>query len=326
VDRPDRRNDRPSSRIELATDRELAGEHTRHDRRAHKRHRDEELRWIRQARLNAGPPVSIVDLSSGGALIDSPVALRPDSLLMLDIDGRGFDKTLQFRVIRCEVGTLRPGQTIYRGACEFTTSIELPAEHLGTARVLYPNQFVGVNATLEQLVERAGARRGLGSVDAGAVTRTTAPPSAAIDVQTASDLVEAPAAGGWQKIVVRYVEGQVLKGYSQDFSAARAQFSLWPSLTSSPNERVIVPLARLKGVFFVRDFAGNPGYVERSETEQSQHGRRIEVTLVDHEVIAGRTLTYRPDGHGFFVMPADPLANNIRVFIVASAVRQVRFP
>ncbi len=326
LDPPERRHDPPSAKIELATDRELAGEQTRHDRRAHKRHRDEELRWIRQARLSAGPAVSIVDLSSGGALVDSPVALRPDSVLTLEIEGRGFDKTLQFRVIRCEVGTLRPGQTIYRGACEFTTSIDLPAEHAGRARVLYPNQFVGVDVALEQLVERAGAGSAFGSLDAGAVTRTTAPLSAAVGIQTASELADTPAAVGWQKIVVRYVEGQVLKGYTQDFSAARAQFSLWPSLTASPSERVIVPLARLKGVFFVRDFAGNPGYIERSETEQSQHGRRIEVTLVDHEVIAGRTLTYRPDGHGFFVMPADPLANNIRVFIVASAVRQVRFP
>ena len=89
---------------------------------------------------------------------------------------------------------------------------------------------------------------------------------AAIDVKTPAEPVEAPPSGGWQKIVVRYAEGQMLKGYTQDFSAGRAQFSLWPSLTSSPQERVIVPLARLKGVFFVRDFAGNPGYIERSET------------------------------------------------------------
>jgi hypothetical protein len=130
----------------------------------------------------------------------------------------------------------------------------------------------------------------------------------------------------WQKIVVRYTEGQILKGYTHDFSPARQQFSLWPSPGAAPHERVIVPLARLKGVFFVRDFAGNPGYVERSDSTDSHHGRRIEVTLVDDEVIAGRTLTYRPDGHGFFVTPADPLANNIRVFVVASSVRQVRFP
>jgi hypothetical protein len=113
---------------------------------------------------------------------------------------------------------------------------------------------------------------------------------------------------------------------SQDFSATRSQFSLWPSITAGAKERVIVPLARLKGVFFVRDFAGNPGYVERDSTSGPQHGRRIEVTLVDDEVITGRTLSYRHDGHGFFVFPADPMANNIRIFVVSTSVRQVRFP
>jgi hypothetical protein len=130
----------------------------------------------------------------------------------------------------------------------------------------------------------------------------------------------------WQKIVVRYAEGQILKGYTHDFSAIRPQFSLWPSMTAAANERVIVPLARLKGVFFVRDFAGNPGYVERTDTGDLRHGRRIEVTLNDDEVLVGRTLSYRADGNGFFVFPADPLANNIRVFVVSSSVRQVRFP
>ena len=118
----------------------------------------------------------------------------------------------------------------------------------------------------------------------------------------------------------------MLKGYTQDFNANRSQFSLWPSINAAAHARVIVPLARLKGVFFVRDFAGNPGYVERTDTGGPQHGRRIEVTLLDDEVITGRTLSYRADGHGFFVVPTDPLANNIRVFVVASSVRHVRFP
>ena len=38
-----------------------------------------ELEWIRHARLSAGKGVSLVDLSAGGALLDSPVPLRPDS-------------------------------------------------------------------------------------------------------------------------------------------------------------------------------------------------------------------------------------------------------
>jgi len=83
---------------------------------------------------------------------------------------------------------------------------------------------------------------------------------------------------------------------------------------------------RLKAVFFVRDFAGNPGYVECNETVAPDRGRRIEVTLNDEEVIVGTTLNYRSGGQGFFVTPIDPQANNIRVFVVAQSVRQVRFP
>jgi hypothetical protein len=50
------------------------------------------------------------------------------------------------------------------------------------------------------------------------------------------------------------------------------------------------------------------------------------VTFVDREVIMGSTLNYQSDGDGFFVLPADPRSNNIRVFVVSGSVRHVRFP
>lgn len=443
--------------VHLATPGELEREQARHERRAHRRHRDQDLRWIRHARLSGGHGVSIIDLSAGGALLDAPVPLRPDSVLTLEIDGRNFDKSISLRVLRCEIGALLP-QRMYRGACEFTSHLELPGECMRGAPLLSPPAaFVTLDLALKQLVERTGPTGALGMLDGTSVkqsleslrdralespldpiaqplaglldrvvpaldqyrglgdvlpwiesqvrrtvpavsvrlvdahvplrvgvksvliqvpgSRTTSTwvsvdlprgvvlsdwqsrvlrvasrliallqridpqgtPHVSIvsDATTDDQTVASPAraeAGesaqsiGWQKIVVRYAEGQILKGYTQDFSPARSQFSLWPSLTATAQERVIVPLARLKGVFFVRDFAGNPGYVERVDSDEPQHGRRIEVTLVDDEVISGRTLSYRPDGYGFFVMPADPLANNIRIFIVSTAVRQVRFP
>ncbi|HEU4938609.1 MAG TPA: PilZ domain-containing protein [Vicinamibacterales bacterium] len=297
LDLPDTADQSESYRVQLATARELDAETARHDRRADRRRRDDELGWIRRARLN-GHSVSIVDLSAGGALIDSPAPLRPDSVLTLEIAGRGFDEAIQFRVVRCHIGSLQPGKPIYRGACEFSRRIDLPTAEPARARVLYPGRFGGPELAIPR-----------------------EPSSHSLTVP-----VEAPPALGWQKIVVRYTEGQLLKGYTHDFNPARSQFSLSPSPLATPQDRVIVSLARLKGVFFVRDFAGNPAYVERTDTGHPQHGRRIEVTLLDNEVIAGRTLNYRPDGYGFFVMPADPLANNIRVFVVATAVRQVRFP
>jgi hypothetical protein len=36
-------------------------------------------------------------------------------------------------------------------------------------------------------------------------------------------------------------------------------------------------------------------------------------------------LNYRPDAQGFFVVPADPGDNNTRIYVIAGAVRHVRF-
>jgi PilZ domain len=128
-----------------------------------------------------------------------------------------------------------------------------------------------------------------------------------------------------QKIVVRYADGQLLKGFTQDFHPSRPQFSLWRTIKAAPSERVVVPISSLKAVFFVKDFNGNPGYRERKTFTVRGQGRRIEVTFLDTEVILGTTLNYRPDAQGFFVIPVDPAANNSRVFVVATAVRRVRF-
>jgi hypothetical protein len=128
-----------------------------------------------------------------------------------------------------------------------------------------------------------------------------------------------------QKIVVRYADGDLLKGFTHDFHPSRGQFALWPSVNAAPSERVVVPMSRLKAVFFVRDFEGNPAYRERKTFTTRGQGRRIEVTFADTEVILGTTLNYRPDSLGFFVVPADPGANNSRVFVVSSAVKRVRF-
>jgi hypothetical protein len=110
---------------------------------------------------------------------------------------------------------------------------------------------------------------------------------------------QAPLAGQtWQKIVVRYHDGALLKGYTLDFHPSRGQFSLLPRINAGANERVLVPHNRLKAVFFVRDFDGNRNHVTPADAEDAPAGRKIEVTFLDREVIQGTTLSYRPMPQG----------------------------
>ena len=130
----------------------------------------------------------------------------------------------------------------------------------------------------------------------------------------------------WRKIVVRYHDATLLKGYTLDFHPSRGHFSLWPSINAGANERVLVPHNQLKAVFFVRDFDGNRHRVTAADADDAPAGRKIEVTFLDREVIQGTTLSYRPDGAGFLMNPSDSRGNNLRIFVVRSAVRHVRFP
>jgi len=128
------------------------------------------------------------------------------------------------------------------------------------------------------------------------------------------------------KVVARYNDGRRVKGLSQDFFPNKDRFHVSPADKPS-SEAVEISLKELKAVFFVRDFAGNAQYNERKEYIQGDKpsGRKIEVMFKDGEVLVGTTLGYDPNRPGFFLFPADPKSNNIRVFAVTTAVRKVRY-
>jgi hypothetical protein len=128
------------------------------------------------------------------------------------------------------------------------------------------------------------------------------------------------------KVVARYIDGRIIKGFSQDFFPNKDHFHVSP-VDKPSGETVEVLVKELKAVFFVRDFAGNYQYEERKEYIQGDKpsGRKIEVTFKDGEVLVGTTLGYDPARPGFFLFPADPKSNNIRVFAVTTAVKKVRY-
>lgn len=128
------------------------------------------------------------------------------------------------------------------------------------------------------------------------------------------------------KVVARYKDGKITKGFTQDFFPNKDRFHLFPP--DHPTSRGIeVIVDHLKAVFIVRDFIGNPQYNERKEflEEEKISGLKVGVTFVDGEVLVGSTLGYDPKRQGFFISPADPKSNNIRLFVVSSAVKTVRY-
>jgi len=128
------------------------------------------------------------------------------------------------------------------------------------------------------------------------------------------------------KVVVRYANGTVARGFVQNFSPNRDFFYLSPA--DNPTGQLLqVSLRRLKAVFVVRDFRGNPQFQERNFYMKGENpsGLKLEVTFADGEVMVGSTvLNYDPKRQGNFIIPADPNSNNIRVFVISSAVKSVR--
>jgi len=128
------------------------------------------------------------------------------------------------------------------------------------------------------------------------------------------------------KVVARYVNGKRVKGFSQDFFPNKDRFHIYPAAKPS-GEAVEVLVKELKAIFFVQDFVGNYLYNERKKYTEGEKpsGRKVEVTFADGEILVGSTLGYDTTRPGFFLFPADPKSNNIRVFAVTSAVKKVRF-
>ncbi len=131
------------------------------------------------------------------------------------------------------------------------------------------------------------------------------------------------------KMVVHYANGRVIKGHSYDFHPNKPLFHLLPPVASSSfaDEAVEVRIKELKAVFFVRDFAGDPSNNERKRFPEGERppGRKVEVTFPDGRVLVGSTVGYDRRRPGFFLIPADPKSNNLKVFVVSRAVTRIRF-
>ena len=129
------------------------------------------------------------------------------------------------------------------------------------------------------------------------------------------------------KIVAHYQDGRLLKGVTSNFVPNKDFFHFIP-MDSPPGSKLLeLRTAELKGLFFVKEFGGNPNYKEKKEfdPQKSLAGRKIKVVFKDGELMVGTTVRYPhpQDCTGFFVVPADTNSNNICCFVDKSATQQI---
>jgi Family of unknown function (DUF6982) len=128
-------------------------------------------------------------------------------------------------------------------------------------------------------------------------------------------------------VVARFLDGRTVKGHTTDFDPNRREFHIVPA-AAEPGEPRPVNIKDLKALFFVRSLKGDAQYRERKNfrPEDPNRGSKVEITFGDGEMLVGYTLVRDLwERTGFFVTPLDPRSNNRKVFVITTAVANIRF-
>jgi len=131
-----------------------------------------------------------------------------------------------------------------------------------------------------------------------------------------------------KKAVVKYQNGEIIKGWVEDFRLDRESFILFPLIDYSEEERMEINFNSLKAVFFVKDFIGDKNYKKvrtfNVDLKITPSQRKLIVNFEDGEHLYGTSHNYGRYKVGFFMYPVDPKDNSERIFVVHSAVKSVR--
>ena len=133
-----------------------------------------------------------------------------------------------------------------------------------------------------------------------------------------------------EKVVLRFNDGRVLKGYLEVFSSSED----FVRVRDLSGEIHSVAVEQLKALFFVKTFEGDPEYDERKAFSGSGiRKKKVFIRFKDGESMTGYIEGEMPwqKGYflesgtkkGFFLLPTDPESNNIKVFVVTTSVKDV---
>jgi len=128
-----------------------------------------------------------------------------------------------------------------------------------------------------------------------------------------------------KKVVLRKLDAGMVKGYVNSDSFLGPE---GVEVLDRDGHLIKVPLAAVKGLYFVRDFDGSPeGQPDRRLTRNRPRldGLWVRMTFTDNELleglIANNLLDVEPPG--FMVTPADLSSNNLRIFVPRTALTNV---
>lgn len=126
------------------------------------------------------------------------------------------------------------------------------------------------------------------------------------------------------KIVARFKNGSMLKGITTDFNAEKPVFHIQIKIGDKTETREI-RVDLLKAIFFVKDFTGRKEHQEKKNFDgPTSGGIKIKVFFIDGEILVGTTNGYKPDKIGFWLFPVDRDSNNLRIFVINSAIKGVK--
>jgi hypothetical protein len=136
-----------------------------------------------------------------------------------------------------------------------------------------------------------------------------------------------------ERVVARFNDGRVLKGYARGFTA-ESDVVVIAEAGSGKEHRIAV--VDLKALFFIKSFEGDKNYREKKAFGVSANkGHKVYIKFRDRESLVGfiegdvpwdKGFFVSKDGSrapGFFLIPADQDSNNVKVFVVGASVEDV---
>jgi len=136
-----------------------------------------------------------------------------------------------------------------------------------------------------------------------------------------------------EKVVARFRDGKMVKGYVKDFQINGEAIVLVDQEGHAMRD---VRIEELKALFFVKTFEGFHKYVEKKAFGiRRLAGCKVLVKFLDNEVLVGIIAGEIPwnkgfslarlgeHAKGFFLTPVDGDSNNDKVFVVGSAIQDI---